>query len=108
MYSILMVIHVIVAVLLIGLILIQQGKGAQTGASFGTGASQTVFGSQGSSGFIGRATAILATIFFLSNLGAAYLVTKQSRAAKMIEAPIKTAPANPNKSETQDSNIPKF
>ena len=59
-------------VVLIGLILIQRGKGADVGAAFGSGASQTVFGSQGSASFLTRTTAVLATLFFLTSLTLAY------------------------------------
>ena len=76
MYGILLVIHVIISVALIGLILIQQGKGAQAGAAFGSGASQTIFGSQGSGGFLSRTTGILAALFFAINLIIACMVNR--------------------------------
>lgn len=79
MYEIVLVFHVIVALLLIGLILMQQGKGAQAGAAFGSGASQTVFGSQGSGGFLSRATGTLAAIFFLLNLFLAFWINRTHR-----------------------------
>ena len=72
-YNILLVIHVIVSIAMVGLILLQQGKGADAGAAFGSGASGTVFGSQGSASFLSRATAILATAFFVLSLTLAYL-----------------------------------
>ena len=78
MKDLVLVIDVISAVGLIGLILLQQGKGADIGAAFGSGASQTLFGSRGSANFLTRTTAILATVFFLSNLGLAWLYAKQS------------------------------
>jgi preprotein translocase subunit SecG len=81
MYLILLVIHIIIAVMLVGLILIQHGKGAQTGAAFGSGASQTVFGSQGSGGFLSRATGFLAAAFFLLNLFLVYYLNKISHQA---------------------------
>lgn len=68
MYEILLVIDLIVALMLIGLVLIQQGKGADMGASFGAGGSNTVFGSTGSGNFLTRSTAVLATLFFIINL----------------------------------------
>lgn len=68
LYEVLLVIDLIVAIMLIGLILIQQGKGADMGASFGGGASNTVFGASGSGNFLTRSTAILATIFFAVSL----------------------------------------
>lgn len=73
-YTILVVVQVIVAVSLVGLILIQHGKGADAGAAFGSGASGTVFGSQGSANFLSRSTAALATVFFAVSLSLAYLV----------------------------------
>lgn len=76
MYQFLLVIHVIVAVLLVTFILLQQGKGASTGAAFGSGASTTVFGSQGSAGFMSRTTWALAIGFFVINLGLAFLTNQ--------------------------------
>ena len=73
METIILVIHVFVALGLIGLIMLQQGKGAEAGASFGAGASQTVFGSSGSGNFLSHTTAILATVFFLSSIGLAVI-----------------------------------
>jgi preprotein translocase subunit SecG len=90
MYEILLVVHVVISVMLIGLILIQHGKGAQTGAAFGSGASQTVFGSQGSGGFLSRATAILAALFFLLNLFLVFWVNKVARPGN-IDAPVSHA-----------------
>lgn len=67
MESILLVVHVIVALAIVGLIMLQQGKGAEMGASFGGGASQTVFGSVGSGNFFSRMTAILVAVFFVTS-----------------------------------------
>ncbi|WP_340676788.1 preprotein translocase subunit SecG [Paraglaciecola sp.] len=67
-YEILVFVYVIVALMLIGFVLIQQGKGADMGASFGSGGSNTVFGSTGSGNFLTRTTAILATLFFVISL----------------------------------------
>lgn len=66
-------VHVIIAALMIGLILIQHGKGADAGAAFGSGASGTVFGAKGSASFLSRSTAILAAMFFSTSLALAYL-----------------------------------
>ncbi|MBL1378254.1 preprotein translocase subunit SecG [Zobellella iuensis] len=68
MYEILLVVYLIIALALIGLVLIQQGKGADMGASFGAGASNTVFGSSGSGNFLTRATTLLAASFFAVSL----------------------------------------
>jgi preprotein translocase subunit SecG len=68
MFEILIVVYVIVALALIGLILIQQGKGADMGASFGAGASATLFGSSGAGNFLTKTTTILATLFFVISI----------------------------------------
>ena len=65
MYEILIIAYIVVSVALIGFILLQQGKGADMGASFGSGASGTIFGSAGSANFLSRTTAILAFLFFI-------------------------------------------
>ncbi|GAA0349939.1 preprotein translocase subunit SecG [Bowmanella denitrificans] len=68
LYEVLMVVYLLVSLALIGLVLIQRGKGADMGASFGAGASNTVFGASGSGNFLSRTTAILATLFFAISL----------------------------------------
>ena len=80
LHNIVLVVHVLIAVAIIGLVLLQQGKGADAGAAFGSGASSTVFGSRGSGSFLTRATAILAALFFATSLSLAY-IAKQDRAA---------------------------
>lgn len=85
MYTVLVVVQVFVAVSLVGLILIQHGKGADAGAAFGAGASGTVFGSRGSANFLSRATAALATVFFVVSLSLAYLVNDNKRELSVIE-----------------------
>ena len=71
-----LMIHVAIAVALVVLILLQQGKGAEAGAAFGGGASQTVFGSRGTGGFLSRTTAVLAAAFFATSLTLAYFATQ--------------------------------
>ncbi|MDD5321830.1 MAG: preprotein translocase subunit SecG [Methylococcales bacterium] len=73
MYQVIIVIHVLLGIGIIGLILMQQGKGADAGAAFGTGASGSVFGAQGAASFLSRTTAILAALFFTTSLGLAVL-----------------------------------
>ena len=68
MESIVLIVHILLAVGIIAFVMMQQGKGADAGASFGSGASQTVFGSSGSGNFLSRTTAILATLFFVTSL----------------------------------------
>lgn len=72
-FAIVLSVHVLIAALMIGLILIQHGKGADAGAAFGSGASGTVFGAKGSGSFLSRSTAILAAMFFSTSLALAYL-----------------------------------
>ena len=78
MQTLIVVLHVIVAIVIVGLVLLQQGKGADAGASFGAGASQTVFGSSGSGSFLVKATTIAATIFFGTSLSLAIFAKNQS------------------------------
>ncbi len=73
MERILLVIHVLTALAIIGFVLLQRGKGAEAGASFGAGASQTVFGSIGSWNFFSKVTAILATVFFVTSFALAIM-----------------------------------
>ena len=77
--SILTVILVMTAVSMVVLVLLQQGKGADMGAAFGGGSSQSLFGSRGSATFLSRATALLAAVFFLSALSLAYIYTQKVR-----------------------------
>jgi len=78
LHNVILIIHVILSISLVGLVLIQQGKGADMGAAFGSGASNTVFGSQGSASFITRVTGIVAALFFVTSLTLAFLVTSSS------------------------------
>jgi len=71
--TMLLVVHVVTALGVIGLVLLQHGKGADVGAAFGSGASGSIFGATGSANFLSRTTAILAAVFFVSSLGLAYL-----------------------------------
>lgn len=72
--------HTLIALMIIVLVLLQRGKGADAGAAFGAGASGTVFGARGSSSFFSRATAVFATLFFASSLTLAYLSSQRSEA----------------------------
>ncbi|MBV8851799.1 MAG: preprotein translocase subunit SecG [Sinobacteraceae bacterium] len=84
MRIVLTVIQVFSAFAIIGLVLLQRGKGAEAGAGFGAGASGTVFGARGASTALSRATAIFAAIFMLNSLALAYMGTKASEAQKTI------------------------
>jgi preprotein translocase subunit SecG len=74
-----LVVHVLVAIAIIGLVLLQHGKGADMGSGFGGGSSGSLFGATGSANFLSRTTAVLAAIFFVSSLGLAYLATQRPR-----------------------------
>ena len=75
-----LIVHTLIALGIITLVLLQRGKGADAGAGFGAGASGTVFGARGSGSFFSRATAVLATAFFISSLTLAYLSSQQTQA----------------------------
>ncbi|MBD1564265.1 preprotein translocase subunit SecG [Vibrio sp. SA48] len=78
MFTVLLVIYLLAALGIIGLVLIQQGKGADMGASFGAGASNTVFGASGSGNFLTRMTAIFATVFFILSLALGNMSTHKT------------------------------
>ncbi len=120
--TILLSVHILVAIGIVALVLIQHGKGADAGAAFGAGAaggaSGSVFGAQGSSNFLSRSTGILATVFFLTSLSLAYMaknvegeksLMERTQDAPAIEATVdkagSDAPMVP-KSEIQNSEIP--
>ncbi len=86
----LLIIHTLIALSIIGLVLLQRGKGADAGAAFGAGASGTVFGARGSSSFFSRATAVLATAFFATSLTLAYLSSQRTSAPESL---LENAPA---------------
>lgn len=88
MEKIILVVHVLTALSIIALILLQQGKGAEAGASFGAGASQTVFGSTGGGNFFTRATAVLATVFFVTSFGLAIVAKQQASSSLMDGIPV--------------------
>ena len=91
MHTILAVIQVLAAIALIGLVLLQHGKGADAGAAFGSGASGTVFGARGSANFLSRATAICAAVFFVASLSLAYVVRATKGPESVIDKMAPTA-----------------
>ncbi|USQ13494.1 preprotein translocase subunit SecG [Legionella lytica] len=90
MYQLILVIHVLVAIVLIGLVLIQHGKGADIGAAFGSGASNTLFGSQGTGSFLFKLTGGLALTFFVTSLLLSYMVSVQYHKVDQLAAPQQT------------------
>lgn len=87
MYQFIILVHVFVAVCIIALVLVQQGKGAAMGAAFGSGASQTVFGSRGSGSFLYRITMGLAAVFFITSIGLNYMASQAYKQEKVINLP---------------------
>jgi preprotein translocase subunit SecG len=77
--NLIVVVHVLIALAIIGLVLLQHGKGADMGSGFGGGASSSLFGATGSANFLSRTTAVLATLFFISSLGLAYVATSRPK-----------------------------
>jgi preprotein translocase subunit SecG len=88
MQTLIVVIHVIVAIVIVGLVLLQQGKGADAGASFGAGASQTVFGASGSGNFLVKATTFAATIFFITSLSLAIFARNERSIDNNVGLPV--------------------
>ena len=87
MENLVLVVHLLVALAIIGLILLQQGKGAEMGASFGAGASQTLFGSSGSGNFFSRMTAFLAAVFFATSFTLAILAKQRTGTIDDLDLP---------------------
>ena len=85
MLTVLTVAHVLLTISLIVLVLIQRGKGADIGAAFGSGASNTMFGSQGSASFLTRTTAVIATLFFVTSLTLAYMSGQRVERTSVID-----------------------
>jgi preprotein translocase subunit SecG len=95
MQTLLTVFHIFLAIGLVGLVLIQHGKGADMGAAFGSGASGTVFGAKGSASFLTRTTAVLATLFFITSIAMGYIVSQSNKPAGIMEGIKQEAPAIP-------------
>ena len=93
LHNIVLVVHILCAGMIIGLVLLQRGKGAEAGTGFGAGASGTVFGARGSANFLSRATGVLATVFFITSLTLAYLSTQRTAPRSLLDTPAQTAPA---------------
>jgi len=108
------VVHLVAAVVLIGLVLMQHGKGADMGAAFGSGSAGSLFGSSGSANFLSRSTAVAATLFFITSLSLTYLYAhpaqQQGVMDKVKPAAVQVAPATPAADAANDSksgDIPK-
>lgn len=114
--TVLLVLHVSVSIALIALILLQQGKGADAGAAFGSGASSTVFGARGSATFLSRLTGGLAAAFFGLSIGLAFLSTQRVGSESIVDQiieepadPAQTAPPVPSDPPVEDmGDVPKI
>jgi len=85
METLVWIIHLLIAAALIGLVLLQHGKGADMGAAFGSGASGSLFGASGSANFLSRATAVLATVFFVTSMGLTYFSLQNTRPTDVMQ-----------------------
>jgi preprotein translocase subunit SecG len=104
--NVLIVVHVLMALAIIGLVLLQHGKGADMGSGFGGGASGSLFGATGSANFLSRTTAILAAVFFVSSLALAYFATQRPREAGSVvdrAPPAQQKKAEPSKPQAVPS-----
>ena len=118
--NVIIVLHVLIALAIIGLVLLQHGKGADMGSGFGGGASSSLFGATGSANFLSRTTAVLAAVFFALSLALAYIATnrtgesggvmdavKQQKSEPAKAAPPATEPAKPAAAEgAKDKAVP--
>ena len=95
LWNLVVVLQIVAALVMIGLVLVQHGKGADMGASFGSGASGSLFGATGSANFLSRSTAVCAAVFFVATLALAYSANDRSRPASesVLDRPSVSAPA---------------
>ena len=107
--SIILTVQILSAVTMIGLVLVQHGKGADMGAAFGSGSSGSLFGASGSANFLSRTTAVLATVFFVCTLLLAHFSNAKpsSSGGSVLESPAVTAPAAPETaSQIPSTSVP--
>ena len=104
MLTIITTFHILAALAIVALVLLQQGKGADAGAAFGAGGSGTVFGARGAASFLTRATAVLALVFFLTSLGLAWLSSQQVERRSVVERT--EVPVEPDRSPGQPADVP--
>ena len=95
LFSTILVVHILAAIGVIGLVLVQHGKGADMGAAFGSGASGSLFGATGSANFLSRTTAVLAAVFFITSLSLAYIASnKPKTTGSVIQDEVKSQPSS--------------
>jgi len=107
----LLIIHVLVGAGVIGLVLLQHGKGADMGAAFGSGSAGSLFGASGSANFLSRTTGILATVFFITSMGLTYIGSTRTESKGVIERSKgsesqKTVPSPPTTSDVPTPSVP--
>ncbi len=108
--TVVLTVHVLVALGIIFLVLLQHGKGADMGAAFGSGSSGSLFGATGSANFLSRTTAALAAVFFATSLGLAYLATHKPETGGSVMQGVSAAPAaapKPASEVPQPADVPK-
>jgi preprotein translocase subunit SecG len=100
--SVVIFVHAVLALAIIGVVLMQRGKGADAGAGFGSGASGTVFGARGSATFLSKATAVLITLFFITSLTLAYMAAHRPKTAEqsVLDQAAPAVPVNPTQVPT--------
>jgi preprotein translocase subunit SecG len=95
LFSLLLTVHILVALGIIGLVLMQHGKGADMGAAFGSGASGSLFGATGSANFLSRTTGVLAAVFFVTSLSLAYVASsKPKTTGSVMEETVQSQPVS--------------
>ncbi len=116
LFSIVLTVHILAALGVIGLVLMQHGKGADMGAAFGSGASGSLFGASGSANFLSRTTAVLAAVFFVTSLTLAFLASHQPKTSGSVmeeavksqpSQAVKEAPASPADAASKAKDVPK-
>lgn len=109
LHTVILTVHIIAGLSVIGLVLLQHGKGADMGAAFGSGASGSLFGATGAANFLSRATAALAAVFFVTSLGLSYIATSRPKVSGSVmdAAPAQTVPAAPAVPDSKSKDIPK-
>jgi len=102
----LLTLHIMLAVAIIWLVLMQRGKGADMGAAFGSGASGSLFGASGSANFLSRSTAILATLFFMTSMGLAYIASNApKKSGSIMQNAVQSTPVLPVKQEAATDSV---
>jgi len=120
LFSTILLVHILAAIGVIGLVLVQHGKGADMGAAFGSGASGSLFGATGSANFLSRTTAVLAAVFFVTSLSLAYIASNKPKTtgsvmqdavkSQAVSTPAPAAdgkPVSPVDSDSKTKDIPK-